>query len=286
MSYYGRGAHQLSYNFNYAPFSQVAFGDASVLLNDPDRVAREGWLAISSAIWFYMTPGSPKPSMHDMMVGYWQANASDTASGNRAGFGATTNIINGGIECGKGTETAGSLSRIKYFKALTNAIGGRLGSNLECGAAQAFSAGGSAVVLSYFEQSWDGSKTCQMVSWQTGFSIFIPGSYQRCVEYYFNVTPSVIPDLLGGAATAPTITTIAPIASTTEVVVTPVVITPTITITPAVQTNPIVSSISQERKREIIINLGNGLRASPANFLSQTTFRSKYSYSTRSDGEK
>ena len=99
--YFGRGAHQLSYNYNYGEFSEVSFGDSSVLLGDPDRVAREGWLALSSAIWFYMTPHSPKPSMHDVVVGYWKPNASDIASGNRAGFGATTNIINGGIECGK-----------------------------------------------------------------------------------------------------------------------------------------------------------------------------------------
>ena len=37
------------------------FGDVSILLNDPDRVAREGWLAMSSAIWFTMMPQAPKP---------------------------------------------------------------------------------------------------------------------------------------------------------------------------------------------------------------------------------
>jgi hypothetical protein len=61
--------------------------------------------------------------MHDVMVGYWKPNSADMASGNQAGFGATTNIINGGIECGKGAESAGSLNRIAYFKAMSLAIG-------------------------------------------------------------------------------------------------------------------------------------------------------------------
>ena len=54
--YFGRGAFQLSWNFNYGKFSQVLYGDESVLLNNPQNVAKEGWLAIASAIWFYQTP--------------------------------------------------------------------------------------------------------------------------------------------------------------------------------------------------------------------------------------
>jgi hypothetical protein len=216
-TYYGRGAHQLSYNFNYAIFSQVIFWDANVLLKDPDRVAREWWLAMSSAIWFYMTPQSPKPSMHDVMVGFWKPNASDLASGNRRGFGATTNIINGGIECGKWTETAGSLNRIKYFKAMIGAVGGSLWSNLDCGGSQSFSSNGSAMVLSYFEENWDGTQWCHMVSWQTGFSVFVPDAYRRCVEYNFGVTPTSIPSML---TTYVPVTTSATQAISTETVVT------------------------------------------------------------------
>jgi len=106
VEYYGRGMKQLSYNYNYGPFSEVMFGDASVLLNDPDRVAREGWLAVASAFWFYMTPQSPKPSMHDVVAGFWKPNGNDVAQGIKKGFGATVNIINGGLECNKGSEVA------------------------------------------------------------------------------------------------------------------------------------------------------------------------------------
>ena len=76
------------------------FGDVNVLLQDPDRVAREGWLAMSSAIWFAMTPQAPKPSIHEVVAGFWQPNERDVAAGIKQGFGATTLIINGGIECG------------------------------------------------------------------------------------------------------------------------------------------------------------------------------------------
>jgi chitodextrinase len=54
--YFGRGSFQLSWNYNYGRYSKVQFGDVSTLLNDPDRVAREGWLAVASALWFYQTP--------------------------------------------------------------------------------------------------------------------------------------------------------------------------------------------------------------------------------------
>lgn len=35
VQYYGRGAKQLSWNYNYGPFSKVIFGDKNVLLKDP-----------------------------------------------------------------------------------------------------------------------------------------------------------------------------------------------------------------------------------------------------------
>lgn len=47
---------------------------------------------MGSAMWFYMTAQSPKPSMHDAVMGRVPG-----------GFAATINIINGGIECGRDT---------------------------------------------------------------------------------------------------------------------------------------------------------------------------------------
>ncbi|WP_157825540.1 glycoside hydrolase family 19 protein [Glaciecola sp. 33A] len=39
------------------------YGDFT-LLNSPERLAKEGFLTLASAIYFYMTPRSPKPSIH------------------------------------------------------------------------------------------------------------------------------------------------------------------------------------------------------------------------------
>ena len=57
--YYGRGAKQLSYNFNYGPFSDAMFGTVSRLLENPDLVAST-WLNLASATWFYAYPQPPK----------------------------------------------------------------------------------------------------------------------------------------------------------------------------------------------------------------------------------
>jgi chitinase len=64
-----------------------------------------------------MTPQTPKPSIHDVATGFMVPTSADTGAGISQGFGVTTNIINGGQECGKGFEDARSSDRIKYYKA-------------------------------------------------------------------------------------------------------------------------------------------------------------------------
>ncbi|MCV5665266.1 chitinase, partial [Escherichia coli] len=69
--YFGRGAKQLSYHFNYGAFSEVMFdGDASVLLKNPGLVA-DSWLNLASAIWFFLTPQAPKPAMLHVIDRTW-----------------------------------------------------------------------------------------------------------------------------------------------------------------------------------------------------------------------
>ena len=60
--YYGRGAKQLSWNYNYGAFSGAIFGDPMILLENPELVA-DTWLNFASALWFFVTPQPPKPSM-------------------------------------------------------------------------------------------------------------------------------------------------------------------------------------------------------------------------------
>ena len=47
-----------------------------VLLNDPDQVS-DTWLNFASAMWFYVTPQPPKPSMLAVVDGTWKPNGQD-----------------------------------------------------------------------------------------------------------------------------------------------------------------------------------------------------------------
>lgn len=194
--YFGRGAKQLSYNYNYGPFSDAMYGDVTVLLNKPELVA-DTWLNLASAVFFYAYPASPKPSMLHVVDGTWQPNAADTAAGIKPGFGATTNIINGGIECGQGAEKPQSVNRIAYYKAHAAALNVPIGANEELGCAnqKPFTVSGAGALNIYWDQDWsyhpempEGKAfACKLVGYQTAFFALKAGDYQRCVLKYFDV---------------------------------------------------------------------------------------------------
>ncbi|MCW3465336.1 glycoside hydrolase family 19 protein [Chitinophaga nivalis] len=116
-SYHGRGPIQLSYNYNYGQASEFLYGDKNILLAAPEKVIQDGAIAFETAIWFWMTPQYPKPSCHDVMVpGKWTPTAAETAAGLKPGFGATVNIINGGLECGGASENTKVLNRIAHYQ--------------------------------------------------------------------------------------------------------------------------------------------------------------------------
>jgi len=73
--YYGRGPIQLSWNYNYGSFSKVLgesnYESKMYLLEHPDEAASSGYVAFQAGLWFWMTPQSPKPSMHDVITGFW-----------------------------------------------------------------------------------------------------------------------------------------------------------------------------------------------------------------------
>ena len=93
--------------------SPSSYNSKLYLLENPDLVHQDGYLAMAAGIWFYMTPQDPKPSMHDVMTGFFEPNEKDAQVNITATFGTTTNIINGGIECGQ--ETAQAANRVSYF---------------------------------------------------------------------------------------------------------------------------------------------------------------------------
>lgn len=126
--YYGRGPIQLSWNYNYGQCGKAIGVD---LLNNPDLVATDPVISFKTALWFWMTPQSPKPSCHNVITGIWKPSAADQSAGRVAGYGATTNIINGGLECGQGWK-AQVEDRIGFYKRYCDIFKVGYGNNLDC----------------------------------------------------------------------------------------------------------------------------------------------------------
>ncbi|KAJ9146889.1 hypothetical protein P3X46_029104 [Hevea brasiliensis] len=76
--YYGRGPIQISYNYNYGPAGKAINSD---LINNPDAVATDPTISFKTALWFWMTPQSPKPSCHAVITGQWKPSTADTRAG-------------------------------------------------------------------------------------------------------------------------------------------------------------------------------------------------------------
>jgi predicted chitinase len=117
--YFGRGPIQISWNYNYCAASQSIFGDPNVLREDPDRVARDSWVAWATGIWFWMTSTG---------AGSFTAHAGITGG---HGFGETIRTINGSLECGGKNPTQVN-SRIDAYKKLCGMLGVDPGAGLGC----------------------------------------------------------------------------------------------------------------------------------------------------------
>ena len=183
--YHGRGAKQLSYNYNYGQFSAAMYsGNIRHLLDQPDLV-KETWLNLASAIWFFATPQPPKPSMLAVIEQDWLPTSTDKLRGLRSGFGLTTNIINGGIECGKGAETQQALNRAGYYREFAKYLKVEVKGELGCGRMKQFSDSGAVGV--YWEEDWASKYRCKLVTYQTPYSALIQGDYTKCVRDKFKL---------------------------------------------------------------------------------------------------
>lgn len=131
-TYFGRGPKQLSWNYNYGQFSETWFGSKDTLLQHPEWLSTDPVLSFASAIWFWMTPQFPKPSCHDIMTGNWKPTDNDLQKGRVPGFGATVNVINGGVECGTGTDLAKTSHRYQYYQYFCNYFHVTPGDNINC----------------------------------------------------------------------------------------------------------------------------------------------------------
>ncbi|TMP43231.1 carbohydrate-binding protein [Pseudoalteromonas citrea] len=198
--YFGRGAKQLSYHFNYGAFSEVMFnGDATVLLNNPGLVA-DSWLNLASAIWFFLTPQAPKPAMLHVIDRTWVPSQRETAAGIGYGFGTTINVINGGIECGEQNKNKGQpVNRIRYWEGLSSYYNIPIEADEENTCWQQTPYGGLNLdgATDVLFTNWDGnwkyhadrpggfSFECELVGYQTAYSALEAGDYEKCVTNFY-----------------------------------------------------------------------------------------------------
>ncbi|XP_058082940.1 chitinase 10-like [Magnolia sinica] len=127
-SYKGRGPIQLSWNYNYGPAGKALGFDG---LRNPEAVTNSSETAFKTALWFWMTEQKPKPSCHDVMVGRYRPSKADLEANRTSGFGLVTNIINGGLECGRAGDGRVN-DRIGYFQRYAQLFGVDVGPNLDC----------------------------------------------------------------------------------------------------------------------------------------------------------
>lgn len=128
--YFGRGAIQLSYNFNYGQFQDwlKSVNLTFNLLAQPNQLltSMRPPLAILASLWFYMTPQPPKPAMHDLVLGKWEPGPKNRKAGYEGpAFGPTSLVINN--ECNGEDLTnpggPGESRRIKAFKWFSRYLG-------------------------------------------------------------------------------------------------------------------------------------------------------------------
>nr|AYN74359.1 chitinase 5 [Eucommia ulmoides] len=126
--YFGRGPIQLSYNFNYG-LAGRAIGVN--ILSKPDLFATDPVISFKTALWFWMTPQSSKPSCHAVMTRSWTPSPADCSAGRVPGYGTVTNIINGEVECGKG-RNKDVRDRIGFYRSYCDILGIPHGNNQDC----------------------------------------------------------------------------------------------------------------------------------------------------------
>ena len=185
--YFGRGPKQLSYNYNYGPYSYIIYGDVNPLLQNPAKVT-EGWLAFASAVYFFMQPRPPKPSMFELIYGYWSPPDGSSSEDPGSDFGTSIMIINGGIECGGSEATAQAANRVKYYAGFMDYFGlqdkiansSHKSTSMSCAGMLAFEPKHGAAYPSYWEEDWSALGQCQLVTYETAFSGYLDGDYEKC----------------------------------------------------------------------------------------------------------
>jgi len=142
----------------YAAFSKdfyEGYDRSEELLNYPERVSEDAYVALSSALWKFMEPMNNGPSSHSVMTGFYVPNASDNQAGHKDGFGTTTFAIAKEL-CSDWNKSQGSKDRADYFNDMLEDLGlDKETSNLYCEKMWSdFAWGGSSNKKLYFAREW------------------------------------------------------------------------------------------------------------------------------------
>ncbi|KAL5516093.1 hypothetical protein EMCRGX_G001362 [Ephydatia muelleri] len=102
--FFGRGYVQLTWSYNYRAASLDLYGDANVLLNDPESVATDQNKAWNVSFW------------------YWKANVHNALGVQDGQFGSSTKAINGNLECSTPGNPA-ALARYAIYQRIFTIFG-------------------------------------------------------------------------------------------------------------------------------------------------------------------
>ena len=183
--YYARGPLMLKWNYNYGRFADAVYPgyprDKMNIMMHPDNL-EVGLLGFLSALWIYMTPRSPMPSMHEIATGFYKPNEHDELSKIFPAFGATTNVFNGNQECNVeyGTESDASYHRAQIYLDLLNFFNLHPEYHLGCSKMGPFPEEGAASHAQYFTKGVK-QGACDLVDFPTAYSLYNRGDYKRCV---------------------------------------------------------------------------------------------------------
>ena len=183
--YYARGPLMMKWNYNYGRFADAVYPgypkDKMNIMMNPENL-ESGILGFLSALWIYMTPRSPMPSMHEIATGFFKPNEHDELSQIFPAFGATTNVFNGNKECNVefGTESDAAYHRAQIYLDLLNFFNLHPEYHLGCSKMGPFPEEGSASHAQYFTKGVK-ANSCDLVTFPTAYSLYNRSDYKRCV---------------------------------------------------------------------------------------------------------
>ncbi len=203
-NYFGRGGKQLSWPYNYGPYSRVHYGiEDTTLLMEPwllgsieSGYSHDPTTLLESAIYFGMVPRGAKPSMHQIATGIWDPASDELFYGHEYRFHATTNVINGGIECGSANvNKPQAQARANYFIDMATTFNIYHGwadqivsPNEDCSTYTPYNATIDKIKKGHAWTTNQGSTSIPTYEAASPFTIYFPGDYYRSKKSYLGDT--------------------------------------------------------------------------------------------------